>query len=96
MGGLEVFAVVVRETGEQDQLDASGPHLEANVLPRVRQAPGFVSGVWMTDKAGRTLNVLVFDSEDAARGALEMTRNAPRPGFIRLESAELYAVRART
>ena len=96
MGGPEVFAVVVRETGEQDQLDASGPHLEANVLPRVRQAPGFVSGVWMTDKAGRTLNVLVFESEDTARGALAMTRNAPRPGFIRLESAELYAVRART
>jgi hypothetical protein len=91
-----MFAVVVRESGEQDQLDASGPHLEANVLPRVRQAPGFVSGVWMTDKAGRTLNVLVFETEDAARGALEMARNAPRPGFIRFESADLFAVRART
>ena len=91
-----MFAVVVRESGEQAQLDASGPHLEANVLPRVRQAPGFISGVWMTDKAGRTLNVLLFESEDAARRALEMTRNAPRPAFMRLESAEVYAVRART
>jgi hypothetical protein len=91
-----MFAVVVRESGEQEKLDMSGPHLEANVLPRVRQAPGFVSGVWMTDKAGRTLNVLVFETEDAARGALEMTRNAPRPGFMRLESVDVYQVRART
>ena len=91
-----MFAVVVRESGEQAQLDASGPHLETNVLPRVRQAPGFISGVWMTDKTGKTLNVLVFESEDAAQRALEMTRNAPRPAFMRLESVEVYAVRART
>jgi len=90
-----MYAVVVRETGEQEKLDASGPYLEANLLPRVRQAPGFVSGVWLTDKAGRTLNVLVFESEEAAGSALEMARNAPRPGFMRFESAEIYAVRAR-
>jgi hypothetical protein len=87
---------VVRESGEQEKLDMTGPHLEANVLPRVRQAPGFVSGVWMTDKSGGTLNVLVFETEEAARRALEMTRNAPRPDFMRLESVDLYTVHART
>jgi hypothetical protein len=91
-----MFAVVVRESGEQDQLDASGAHLEATVLPRVRQAPGFVSGLWMTDNMGRTLNILVFEGEDAARGALERTRNAPRPASIRLETVDMYKVLART
>ena len=91
-----MFAVVVRESGEQDQLNASGPHLEANVLPRVRQLPGFVSGIWMTDKAGHTLNVLVFDNEGAARGALERSRNAPRLESMRVEAVDLYEVRART
>ena len=90
-----MFAVVVRESGEQDQLSASGPHLEANILPRVRQLPGFVSGIWMTDQAGHTLNILVFQSEDAARGALEPARKAPRPEHMRVEATDLYQVLAR-
>ena len=64
-----MYAVVVRERGQADQINTSGQHVEANVLPRARQAPGIVSGFWMTDMAGATLNVMVFESEDAARSA---------------------------
>ena len=88
-----MFAVVVRERGQAEQIDSSGQHVEANVLPRVRQAPGIVSGLWMTDRAGTTLNVMVFETEDAARSA-EPTRDAPRPPFMRLESADVYEVLA--
>ena len=66
-----MYAVVVRERGQADQINISGRHVQANVLPRARQAPGIVSGFWMTDTAGATLNVMVFESEDAARSALE-------------------------
>jgi hypothetical protein len=89
-----MVAVVVRESGEAEQVKGSEEHLEANVLPRVRQAPGIVSGLWMTDEAGRTLNVLVFDSEEAAQAALGPIQNAPRPGFLRFEDATLYKVLA--
>ena len=65
-----MYAVVVRESGQADQINTSGQHVQANVLPRARQAPGIVSGFWMTDMAGATLNVMVFESEDAARSAL--------------------------
>lgn len=87
-----MYAVVVRERGPADQINTSGKHLEANVLPRVREAPGIVSGFWMTDTAGATLNVMVFDSEDAARSALEPARSAPRPPSMQVESAEVYEV----
>jgi hypothetical protein len=90
-----MFAVVVRESGEPEMIDGSGPHLETNVLPRTREAPGFVSALWMTDKGGGTLNILVFESENAARAALEPVRNAPRPSSMRLEGAEVYEVLAR-
>jgi hypothetical protein len=40
------------------------------------------------------LNVLVFDSEEAARAALGPIQNAPRPGFLRFEDATLYKVLA--
>jgi hypothetical protein len=48
----------------------------------------------MTDGSGGTLNILVFESEDAGRAALEPVRNAPRPPFIRLDGATLYRVLA--
>ena len=90
-----MFAVVVVESAESDMINQSKQHLETNVLPRSRQAPGFVTGLWMTDGAGATLNVLVFDSEDTARAALEPVRKAPRPEPMRIESADVYEVLAR-
>ena len=89
-----MYAVVVRETGDREAIEGSGEHLVANVLPRTRQALGVVSALWMTTGSGETLNVLVFENEEAARAALEQIRNAPRPGFMKLESVEAYRVLA--
>jgi hypothetical protein len=89
-----MYAVVVRETGDREAIEESGEHLAVNVLPRTRQAPGVVSAFWMTDGSGGTMNVLVFESEEAARAASERMRNAPRPEFMKLESVELYRVLA--
>jgi hypothetical protein len=92
--GHAMYAVVVRETGQREAIEGSRPHLDANVAPRIRQAPGIVSALWMTDGSGGTLNVLVFENEEAARAALQPVRNAPRPDAIKFDSAELYEVLA--
>jgi hypothetical protein len=89
-----MYAVVVRERGQADQINTSGQYVQANVLPRARQAAGIVSGFWMTDMAGATLNVMVFESEDAARSALEPVRTAPRPPSMQVEGADVYEVLA--
>ena len=89
-----MYAVVVRETGQREAIEGSAELLKASLLPRVREAPGIVSASFMSDGEGATLNVLVFETEEAARAALELTRNAPRPGFLELESADLYPVLA--
>jgi hypothetical protein len=89
-----MFAVVVHETGDAAQIDGSAAMVSANVAPRVREAPGFVSALWMSDGAGRTLNVLVFRSEEAARAAVEVARAAPRPPFMRVESVDVFSVLA--
>lgn len=89
-----MFAVVVREAGDAAQIDGSGSMVSANVAPRVREAPGFVSALWMSDGAGRTLNVLVFSSEETARAGLEAARAAPRPPFMHVESVEVFTVLA--
>ena len=41
-----------------------------------------------------TLNVMVFESEDAARSALEPVRTAPRPPSMQVEGADVYEVLA--
>ncbi len=89
-----MFSVVVREAGDARQIDGSATMVSESVAPRVRAAPGFVSALWMSDGAGRTLNVLVFSSEQAARRALEAARDAPRPPFMHVETVELFSVLA--
>jgi hypothetical protein len=90
----EMFAVVVRESGDAAQINERADLVRERVAPQVRQAPGFVSAVWMTDQDGRTLNVLTFETEETARAALEPARSAPRPPFLRLEDVQLFRVLA--
>jgi hypothetical protein len=89
-----MYAVVVREAGDAAQINASGDIVRERVAPQVRQAAGFVSALWMSDGSGGTLNVLVFESEQTARAALEATRSAPRPPFMHVETVGLFSVLA--
>lgn len=89
-----MFAVVVRESGDAEQIDQSGDLVSARVAPRVRQAPGFVSAMWMSDGSGGTLNVLAFESEADARAGLEAARTSPRPPFMKVDEVELFRVLA--
>jgi hypothetical protein len=91
----EMFAVVVREAGDPNLVRGSRSLVETRVLPQVRKAPGIVSAVFLTDEEGHTLNVFVFENEEAAHAALEPVRRAPRPAFLRLEDASLHEVLAR-
>ena len=89
-----MYAVVVREAGQREAIEGSAELLKSSLLPRVREAPGIVSASFMSDGEGATLNVLVFESEETAQAALQLTRSAPRPGFLELESADVYLVLA--
>jgi hypothetical protein len=60
----------------------------------MRETPGFVSALWMSDRAGGTVNVLVYESEEAANAVLEIARTSPRPPFLKVESVALFRVLA--
>ena len=75
---VTVYAVVVRETGDAAAIDASGEHVETNVVPRTQQAPGIVAAYWTTDRAGRDVEPApVRRGSGGARGDGADPRRAP-------------------
>ena len=83
-----MHAVVVRVT--IDDPESSEEVLRGQVVPRVSQAPGFVSGYW-TRKDNGGLSMTVWESEDAANTASEMVR-AMAPEGVNVDSVEVREV----
>ena len=65
-------------------------------IPTAKGFTGFVSGNWLRSLQGdRGVSVLLFESEDAARAAVERVRQGPPPGApVTFESADVYEVLA--
>ena len=83
-----MHAVVVRVTIDDES--RSVEQLRQEVVPRVAQAPGFVTGYWVRLEDGNQgSSVAVFDSEENARSASEQLRP---PEGVTLESVELGEV----
>ena len=64
--------------------------LESEVVPRVKQAPGFVAGYW-TRKDNTGLSMIVFESEDAARSVSEQIPSG-MPDAVTLDEVEVREV----
>ncbi len=60
-----MHAVVYRVT-LKDREKASQA-LEEQIVPSAKEAPGFVSGVWVSSSDGQGTATVVFESEDAAK-----------------------------
>ena len=69
--------------------------LTEQVVPRVKQAPGFVGGYWTRSEDGTGgLSMMVFESEDAARTVAQMIESqAPQDDDgVNLEGTEVREV----
>ncbi len=84
-----MHAVVVRVSLSDDD-SASLQQLKEEVVPRVSQAPGFVTGYWVRlDGERKGTSVIVFDSEEEARNAAEQFQP---PEGVSLESIDVGEV----
>jgi len=83
-----MHGVIVRVT-IKDQ-DAAEEALREQVVPRVSQSPGFVTGYWLR-KENSGLSVIIFESEDAARSASEQI-SSPDPDAVTMDDVELREV----
>ena len=88
-----MHAVVVKVT--INDFETARKDLEEQVVPRVKQAPGFVAGYWTRSADGSNGRaMIVFDSEESAQGATEMIRAAASSegGGVTLEDVEIREV----
>jgi hypothetical protein len=85
-----MHAVVVNVTINDSE--AAERALREQLVPRVSQLPGFVTGYW-TVRENTGLTMLIFDSEDAAN-AMRGLAEATVPPAMTFKDAEVREVAA--
>jgi hypothetical protein len=76
-----MHAVLVSLTVDPEQAPAAAQALISDILPRVRSASGFVAGYWLEPADGRGFSVVVFETEEQARGAAPPISSWDAPGI---------------
>jgi len=88
-----MYAVVVNVSIASGQLAAARKAVNEQVVPRVRQAPGFVKGYWtVRDDSSAGTSMTIFKTKQDADNAVTMVRNTPPPPGVTLNSAEVREV----
>ena len=85
-----MHAVVVNVTIRD--LEGGRKMLEEEVVPRIKQAPGFVAGYWTSSGDDRGMSMMVFESEDAANGAAQFIRSQPASDAVTIDNVEVREV----
>jgi hypothetical protein len=70
-------------------------NLRNEIVPRVKQAPGFVAGYWArieSDGSSQGRGTIVFESEDAARAVAEMIQEQGPGDEVTLNSVDVGEV----
>ena len=61
----------VVEVAVDPSADPERKGLHEVVIPRVRQLPGLVAAFWLEPVDDKGMSIAVFETEEAARGAME-------------------------
>jgi hypothetical protein len=93
IGRTTMFGVVTKvNLPEGSTIDEGRRELESQVIPMLKQAPGFVSAVFLSPPSGREgLSVIVFETKEQAEMATQMRQF---PEGITLISDEIREVAA--
>jgi hypothetical protein len=85
-----MHAVIVSVTITDN--DTATTILRNEIVPRVKQAPGFVAGYWVRVEGGdQGRGTIVFESEDAASAAASHITQDPGEG-VTLDSVDVGEV----
>lgn len=85
-----MHAVVVKVT--INDLEGGRQMLEEQVVPRVKQAPGFVAGYWTSAEDNSGLSMMVFESAETADGAVQFIKSQPQNEAVTIDTVEVREV----
>jgi hypothetical protein len=71
--------------------EAARAYLQSDIVPNVKQAPGFVAGYWYGG-GDRGAATIVFDSEDNANALMNMIREQEGPGHATIDNIAVHEV----
>ncbi len=80
-----VFNVTIKDRAQGEQF------LKERIVPGVSQMPGFVAGYWLDIGDAQGMGLVVFDSEEPARSAME-SGPRPREEAVKIDSVVLAEV----
>lgn len=83
-----MHAVVVRV--KINDAEGGAERLRSDVVPRVKQAPGFQAGYW-TRRGDEGLSMIIFDTEENAQAAAERVPSGI-PEDVSLQDVEVREV----
>ena len=88
-----MYAVTTTVTIAKDQFESSRKTLMQEVVPKVKQSPGFVKGYWSVS-ADHTqgLSLVIFDTKANADNAAKMARSMPAPAGVTMTGVEVREV----
>ena len=72
--------------------DEAVNYLKSDIVPRVSQAPGFVTGHWYGDGQTKGHATIIWESEDHANGFAETLRSEEGPGHATVDDIEVHEV----
>jgi hypothetical protein len=86
-----MHAVIVAVT--INDAEKATENLRNEVVPRVKQAPGFVAGYWTRIEGGaQGRGTIIFESEDAARAAAAQIADQPAAEEVTFQSVDVGEV----
>jgi hypothetical protein len=88
-----MYAVVVNVSIVPGQFAAAQKALTEQVVPRIKQAPGFVKGYWtVRDDSSQGTSMAIFRTKQDADNAVTALRNTSPPPGVSVNSAEVREV----
>jgi len=85
-----MHAVVVKVT--LNDPEAAVENLRSQIVPRVKEAPGFVAGYWYGDRQTNGNATIILDSEENAKGLVEAMRAQEGTGAATIDSIDVHEV----
>jgi hypothetical protein len=75
----------------EGSLEEARATLERQVVPRVKESPGFIAGYWIAPENGEGMSVIVFDTEEHAQAASRGLQPPPQVELINASVREVVA-----